>query len=178
MHTAVVRKRERAAASSRKRKRGTANSNRTADSTAADGEDDGDEAFRTGAEIKRSGGRESSGRLAGQKRKQYEEGDVEGMEDEQDELADEDMVSGRKGRGRREEEEEVEFRWRIEKILAERQRVVKMDVEGAPILDSSDSESDDDDTANDPSNASFPSPRKLRLPPRALHRPRPRRQPH
>ena len=154
MHTAVVRKRERAAASGRKRKRAGRND--------AAGADDEDAAFRTGADMKGTGGRESSGRLAGQKRKMYEDG-VEGEDEDEYEFAEGEAMNGRKGRGRREEEEEVvEFRWRIEKILAERQRVVKMDDDGLPVFDSSDSESDDDDS-HDPSSASFHSPRKLRL---------------
>ena len=156
MHTAVVRKRERAAASGRKRKRAGGRGGEAAG-------DDEDEAFRTGAEIKRTGIRESSGRLAGQKRKMYEDG-VDGEEDEEYEFAEDDgAADGGRGRGRREEEDEVvEFRWRIEKILAERQRIVKVDEAGQPIVDSSDSESDDDD-GNDPSHPSFHSPRKLRL---------------
>ena len=115
-------------------------------------------AFRTGADMTHTGGRVSSGRLAGQKRKMYEDG-VDGEEDDDLDLAyDNGAMDGRRGRSRRDEEEEVvEFRWRIEKILAERQRVVKVDDSGVPLLDSSDSESDDDD---DPS---FHSPRKLRL---------------
>ena len=157
MHTAVVRKRERAAASGRKRKRAGASKGGE-----AAGDDDEDGAFRTGAEVKH-GGRESSGRLAGQKRKRYEDGGD--SEDDRDFglMEDEPAAGGRRGRGRRDEEEEApEFRWRIEKILAERQRVVKTDEEGQPILESSDSESEDDDSSTDPAS-SFHSPRKLRL---------------
>lgn len=167
MHTAVVRKRERAAASSRKRKR-AGGSNRS--SEVAGGDDEADEAFRSGAEVKRVGGRESSGRLAGQKRKMYEDG-VDGAEDDEYGLMDDGggTVDGRRGRGGRrdevEEEEVVEFRWRIEKILAERQRIVKLDDNNQPIVDSSDSDSEDDSSSSTPSthDSSFHSPRKLRL---------------
>ena len=168
MHTAVVRKRERAAASGRKRKRGGAGGGGAGRGGGeAGGGDDEDEAFRTGAEIKRTGARESSGRLAGQKRKQYEDGADSDIDREYQLPDDEAAADGRRGggRGRRDEDEEVvEFRWRIEKILAERQRVVKMDDEGQPILDSSDSDSDtDNDDPTAPADSSFHSPRKLRL---------------
>ena len=156
MHTAVVRKRERAAASGRKRKRAGGRGEAAGD--------DEDAAFRTGAEIKSTGGRESSGRLAGQKRKMYEDGADSEDDREYEFAADAGEVDARRGRGRRdEEEEEVEFRWRIEKILAERQRVVKTDDEGVPILDTSDSDSDSDNDSTPNNDSSFHSPRKLRL---------------
>ena len=101
-------------------------------------------------------GSRSSGRLAGQKRKRYE--DNSGEDDDDDELvADADDDGGKPA--------EPEFLWKIEKVLAERQRVVPLNDAGQPVIADS-SDSDGDDTSDDPKDGSAApthSPRKLRL---------------
>ena len=110
-------------------------------------EDDGDAGPR---------GSRSSGRLAGQKRKRYDD-DESGEEDEEQQLADDD------DRGKA--QELPEFLWKIERVLAERQRRVPLDAQGQPVVDSSDDDSDDEKegAGGREGGASMRSPRKLRL---------------
>ena len=98
-------------------------------------------------------GSRSSGRLAGQKRKRYD--DDSGEEDEEGRVEDGDE---------RAKVQEPEFLWKIEKILAERQRRVPLDAQGQPVIESSDEDSEDEkDWGGREGGSSMRSPRKLRL---------------
>ena len=135
MQTAVNKKRSGLVSTSKRKKRD-------------DADDDAD--FR-GSRVT---GSRSSGRLAGQKRKKYEDSDESDEEMDDDERG----AGGAAGAAAA----EPDYLWKIEKILAERQRVARVDDSGRLSLDDSSSDDQDDEQKAD-GDAAIRSPRRLRL---------------